>query len=214
MKKRAFTLGEFMITFLIIGVIAAMTLPALRISLSESQRTAGVKSTFAKLTETWNLAVMEIEYAPKCAYTSSTEGSFQDCEDFGKKIEELLIIKQTCYGGGSAKGCIAQYSTEFDSIAPAGFKAEDLNTKNTVFLLNDGITIINSTEDAFLTPQKFAIDINGKKGPNKWGHDLFPLQSKFGKDGKKIYIVGIDIAFDKEVDKDAINVSEILANKK
>ena len=23
----------------------------------------------------------------------------------------------------------------------------------------------------------FAIDVNGKKGPNKWGHDIFPLQS-------------------------------------
>lgn len=214
MKKRAFTMAEVLITIGVIGTICAISLPALNTAIFNAQRTAGVKTTFSKLTEAWDMTVLDLEYAPKCAYINDTTGTFQDCEDFGKKIEQQLVIKQTCNGNGANQGCIAKYSEEYDRIAPSEFTAQKMNTKNYILVLNDGVVIIGSSAEDFLNPKKFAIDINGNKGPNRWGYDLFPVQSKFGKDGKKIYIIGVDIDFDKELDKDAINVSEILANKK
>lgn len=55
-----------------------------------------------------------------------------------------------------------------------GFNATQINNVSTVYIMNDGLILISYT-----TPNNnniyplFAVDVNGKKGPNKWGYDLF-----------------------------------------
>ena len=75
MKNRAFTLAEVLISIGIIGVISLATLPALKTAAWSAQRDAQVRASYAKLTNAWNLAIANMEYAPKCAYWGTGGGA-------------------------------------------------------------------------------------------------------------------------------------------
>lgn len=69
-------------------------------------------------------------------------------------------------------------------------------------VLNDGVIIISFHSS--LTPNIFAVDINGNKGPNKWGHDLFGFL--LTADEKRGYILtGLDY-----VEKDGMTTKKMI----
>ena len=75
------------------------------------------------------------------------------------------------YGDYASRGC-------------KNFKKNAILNDRTVYVLSDGTIIILYSEYPFL----LAVDINGQKGPNKWGHDLFAFLIRF--DGNKFKYYG------------------------
>ena len=261
MKKNAFTMAEMLITIGVIGAVCAISLPALNTAIFDAQRSAMVKSTYAKLTEAWDLAVLEMEYAPKCAYwgpglganpspyqvdtvidpvtgqkrwyikgtntplPDNHNGLFTDCKDFGENILKQLVVTQECPKNAYAKGCTPNYDgndaisawngAEGKEVTTAisgmgGFTSNNINKNNHAYVLKDGTIIVGYFSTNYFHPRIFAVDVNGKKGPNQWGYDLFAFKSQFGSDGKKINLIGVNMPM-----KDGgVNVTEILANKK
>lgn len=58
-EKRAFTLAEVLITLGIIGIVVAMTLPALIASNKEKARVTNLKKIYSQMQNAWNMAIAE-----------------------------------------------------------------------------------------------------------------------------------------------------------
>lgn len=54
----------------------------------------------------------------------------------------------------------------------ANWRKTQIHTKRTIYVLKDGTILF-----PYAGPQLFAVDINGMKGPNKWGIDLFSFRT-------------------------------------
>lgn len=110
------------------------------------------------------------------------------CKFFFDTFFSNVEIITICNGNAFAKGCIPEYEG-YDTVqqinnpdlsdekmeALSGscpwFKKDAILNQNTVYVLKNGIIVVLYGNSK--TIPIFAIDINGKKGPNKWGYDLF-----------------------------------------
>jgi len=122
---------------------------------------------------------------------SDANGRFSDCKIFGEAIIKNLKIIKTCVGNAVAGGCIAdiegndsirakanpdlsEYDLNVATSGCSGWHKNNIKTK-TAFVAADGVTLFSYTNYLYFFPSLFAIDINGLKGPNKWGYDIFPF---------------------------------------
>lgn len=99
MKNKAFTLAEVLITLGIIGVVAAMTLPAL----IQKRTNTEVESKLKKIYTTMNQAILmsELDNGPKEYWQVGCNG---DCEGYFKKyllpyLNESSVLKFNSFGG-------------------------------------------------------------------------------------------------------------------
>ena len=111
-----------------------------------------------------------------------------------------------CAGKAYADGCIPEYegmdtvanANNPDAEVPEGYEdyGEYASRGCTFFrkeaILNDR-TVYVATDGTIMFPYAstiniLAVDVNGVKGPNKWGYDLFSFMLRF--DGSKLYYGG------------------------
>ncbi len=84
-------------------------------------------------------------------------------------VSKLNIIK-TC------KNCLPDYYGKYTRTDSAWQR--DKSSTYTAYYLADGTILFN---DNAVT--RWAIDVNGLKGPNKWGYDVWPLTLVGDNDG-------------------------------
>lgn len=170
--KKAFTLAEILITLGIIGVVAAMTLPALVQNYQAAILSTQLKKQYSIITnimqkmnyDLGGLQVSDMAYhtfAPvfKKYLTNTQDCGNAGCEDYGSTNEETGMERVS-----------NNYKT---------YTNNDLQN----IRLDDGQVII-SDGALFLIengpgggPIFVSVDVNGiKKRPNKWGQDLFTFQ--------------------------------------
>jgi prepilin-type N-terminal cleavage/methylation domain-containing protein len=133
----------------------------------------------------------------KYALTSSGEslpsdynGRFTECTLVKNEIKRILKVAQICSNKALEKGCIPAYKG-YDTVIKTSYPDKsdyDINKSTTGCSSWRETNIHNSCEAWVLMDgtiilfysgfQLFAVDVNGKKGPNKWGYDLFALQTK------------------------------------
>lgn len=123
-------------------------------------------------------------------YPDDYNGKFSECTVLKAAILKNLNVIKTCENQAYSKGCIPEYEgmdtvmkANDDSLSDydinsktagcAGYNKQSILNSRTVYVLSDGMLII-----AYNFPQIFAVDVNGKKAPNKWGYDLFPFAVK------------------------------------
>lgn len=182
-KYSAFTLAEVLITLLIIGVIAAITIP---IIMNEFQ-TVQQRTQFKKAFTTINNAIYKIKsnvgYYPNCFYGyNGGSASFTECNTlFFPELKKNLNIVQDCTNNAYANGCIPYYNDNAIGGCP-GFSQNNMQNNATVYVLADGMIIILYYTGMGL----FAVDINGQKPPNKWGYDLYTFDWQGNNDLIKI----------------------------
>lgn len=58
----------------------------------------------------------------------------------------------------------------------SGFRQNSIYNNSRVYVLADGTIYGTYGAGSYYDPPLFFIDVNGKKGPNKWGHDLFAFE--------------------------------------
>ena len=192
-KEVGFTLSEVLITLGIIGIVAALTIPSLMRKIDNYQRVVRFKLMYSKLVNAWNLAVADFGYMPACGYNplNVNVSIRKDCTEFGKLIINHLKIAKICKNNALANGCITEDFTGADDVyrdnnkdytdeqiasleLGSGLSKASIRTEKTAIVLADGTYLIFYQN---YNPMVILIDINGNKGPNKWGYDIFPLQT-------------------------------------
>ena len=125
---------------------------------------------------------------------SDYNGKFSDCTTFSNNFINHLNVIKTCKGNAYRNGCIAdvpgndtlakerytgdpddneamEYYTKNATSGMSGFRKNTLLNNSHVYVLSNGSAIIGY--GGAFSLRIFAIDTNGLKGPNQWGHDLF-----------------------------------------
>lgn len=190
--KKGFTLAEVLITLGIIGVVAALTLPILIKKYQMKTFEVAFKKQYSVLNSTINYlqvnndlkdCYVKLSYSgtdpetgkPSGAYYDSTSN---DCSEIKKNLINILHLSE-----------IKKYSNftpQADVLANGGVAVNPgvtydwwLATTKT-FLAPDGTTFMFNYDNKTQTYGNFAyvcfiVDVNGAKGPNKWGYDVFWL---------------------------------------
>ena len=194
-RRAAFTLAEVLITLGIIGVVAAMTIPTLISNYQEKVLENHFKKSYAMLNQALLSAQSQFGYLPRCYYEYGATNSAisQDCSELTEKFLAALKVTKKCDSNSFEQGCIPEYRGVDDILKEqhkddedydedywqdyatyncGGFNTSTIRNRNKSYVLSDG-TIIFFYNNAGC--KIIGLDINGKKGPNKWGYDLFSL---------------------------------------
>ena len=172
-RKAAFTMAEVLITLGIIGIIAAITLPAVIGKYKMLTYEVAFKKQYSLLQNTMNLLTVE-NGTNKC-YTYYPKGSHayktftDDCAFFEQEITKKLNLNKL-----SNEDFKDKYAKKEDVLARGG---EAVNTNcsydwaleiSNPYFSKDGAIFMFSS-------QYMLLDVNGERGPNRWGYDLFFL---------------------------------------
>ena len=225
-NKQAFTLSEVLITLVIIGVVAAITVPVLNTQIRKEQ----YRSSLYKAISMLNQAALKYyniygENA-KCGYWKKNpyvmagngaqcvgrndkgnctgwklkdgsalpndyNGFFDDCGTLWKSYYETLATVKICKNNAYSNGCIPKYKgldeiyaakhsdmSDYDvtvATSSSAFPNQDRIHKGSAIVLNDGMIIFTYMNEY---ARYLAVDVNGQKGPNKWGTDVYAIEPK------------------------------------
>ena len=174
--KSAFTLAEVLITLVIIGVIAALTVPTLIQNTQKQEYVSALKKAYSTLSQAAQMIIAE-EGNPKC----NDGGWACTLDDVYNKFKKYLNSTKDC---GAAKGCFRQHGEKgYKFLKGNGYTVQWNDADwNRNFILADGAQVMvfsvdrncgkewyGSRETCALT----AVDINGEKSPNRYGRDVF-----------------------------------------
>lgn len=151
---------------------------------------------------------------------SDYNGIFKDCTIFKNQLAKSLGVGKTCKTNALSGGCVPEYEgndSVFQASSPdatpydvgvkvsgcSGWTKNNIATTRESWVLNDGTIIV-----FYSGPQIFAVDINGKKKPNRWGYDLFGFQTVGNKNSYlKIYPGGC-----MPIESGGVNTTTMLKN--
>lgn len=163
---KAFTLAEVLITLGIIGIVAAMTIPALQQRIFERQTMAKVKTTYSILTQALKLsAELDDNGYPEGWGLSGRTAS--DAVIVAEKLKPHLKILNDCGTATDNKCRASKFSYLNGSTYTPG------SSRYWVTLLNGATVSFSSGETNNNLFLYFFIDTNGPAQPNTWGRDLF-----------------------------------------
>lgn len=166
-KLRAFTLAEVLVTLMIIGVIAGMTIPALRKDAMDRTIATNLKKAMSEMNQATAL-VMTNNESNKLYRT----GVLDDQETFDTEfVRKYLNVIKEC-PAGSNDDCFGGSSLVSDKsyLLSNGIA---LSFSGCLGLVNDG------TCNVF-------VDVTGPKSPNRAGTDQFMMQMN-ANDGR-VYV--------------------------
>ena len=176
-QKSAFTLAEVLITLGIIGVVAAMTLPALVGKYQEKQTITAVKAAYSIFSQASMRLVNDYGSFSALAQNSWVQGNDNTAlkENANITIEAISKYLKAFKRCNKAKGCMAEYYTSLDGSQKYNW---DNYTNLQTGILANGMTfwILNNcgNGDANETGcAQIGVDINGSKKPNVMGKDFF-----------------------------------------
>lgn len=205
MKKKAFTLAETLITLMVIGVVAALTIPALMQSYKKHTTEVSLKKEYATMVNAIKMA--EVDYGDPETWEI-------DCSDDAAKDKSLTdkyllpYLKVAMDSNNASTADSLNYSVYNPQTGEEVFKFNSRygEQRNTAFCLNDGACILPdgiSAENGFLIASKkeddkdkgyyerlfhFWIDINGPKSPNSLGKDIFGFYVYKNLDSGSTYV--------------------------
>ena len=183
-KKKAFTLAEVLITLVIIGVIAALTIPNLMQKYTEQTTVKKVQKFYSNLANAYNLAAKDNGPASEWGIIGITEEN-------SNKVYEMLFkpyfkIARNCRETNTGK-CIT--NSPYKRLNNETMKNYDISTYFKI-VLEDGATVWGRTATESESGAITIIinyDVNGPKKPNQFGKDTF----EFAINKNKVFPYGI-----------------------
>lgn len=168
-KRKAFTLAELLITLLVIGVIAALTLPSLMTNISNKTMVAQIKNMTANVQQ---LAADQMIFH-KTQNLLLTD--FGNPETLLSEDNDFEITKSCAGTTSSTNSC---WSSSYSAIDGSDVVI-DLGENSVV--LKNGVVLSYSTDEKYQmeygsndnTIGYFVVDVNGTDGPNIIGRDVF-----------------------------------------
>lgn len=180
-QKKAFTLAEVLIALGIVGMIAAVTMPAVMSSFKKKQQFAAFKNIHSVLNQM--LKTSRTQNGPIKNWNFATFDTTD--KSFKKFVLPYIDINKDC--GTANAGCFAPsyklmsggvYSgltTDFRKVLLANGTAlaYRLNS-NTCITVDGNPSSARATNPS--TCATFIIDVNGVESPNQMGRDIFEFQ--------------------------------------
>lgn len=167
-KFLGFTLAEILISLGIIGIIAALTIPTLVKDYQDKALVTGLKRNYSLLSQAYTSAIND--NGPPSAWTDS----------YANTLSKYLKVQTICNSGWidstHPNQCAGVYHT------PSG---SEISLFGEPFILNDGTILVAATINSDCAVSRgsssslkavcgnIIVDINGQKGPNQSGKDLF-----------------------------------------
>ncbi|MBR6164008.1 type II secretion system protein [bacterium] len=175
-SKCAFTLAEVLITLVIIGVIAAITVPTLMNSTNNQETVSKLKKAYSTMAQATNLIIAE-EGPP----VNNGVGWVTNMDDVYNLYIKHLHNAKEC---SNKSGCLADKYLWMNGQYTDNYNAANAAARN--FVLADGTYVAIIKAEPTCTGgysgegtnthricAEFWIDINGAKKPNAIGRDLF-----------------------------------------
>ncbi|MCD7879374.1 MAG: prepilin-type N-terminal cleavage/methylation domain-containing protein [Candidatus Gastranaerophilales bacterium] len=181
MKKSGFTLSEILITLVIIGIIAAITIPPIHAEYTEKERISKVKKTYAMFAN----AMTRVK-----ADGGDTIFDIKNNNDeiisnwFNTYLKNYLITTKICYNEAGCWNEGDSYNLNGSTVY-CNRKGIGIGTNIITAILNDGTFIIIDSYSEASIASYFGVDIdsnaglivffdiNGSKKPNTLGKDIF-----------------------------------------
>ena len=149
-------------------------------------------------------------------------GIRSDCSVFEEELfNKVLKVVKFCENNALSNGCltsdykgtdkvkeIQNPNPEYPYNPDSDFSDANIKNKYASWILSDGTVIIKYGQFRGSTPI-YTVDINGHKGPNKWGYDIFTFELEGDYGGIK-KIVGTNYA----VEKGGKTTIEMIQDKK
>ena len=187
-KLNGFTLAEVLITLVIIGVIAAMTIPSLMNNTNEQETVVAVKKAYSVLAQAYQRVRAENgEIIPSTLGSSTDEATKTLGEMFAKQLNTQKICgmstDEDCFS--TQNGGMYKYFDGRDWYN-FNYSADDYR-----MALSDGMSVgvhgypeyimAGNNESLQNVIGHINVDINGYKSPNAAGKDLFTFYiTKYG----------------------------------
>ena len=166
-RRAAFTLAEVLITLGIIGVVAAMTMPTLIHKTQNKQLQTAFKSAYSILSQT--ISYLHHEYGDGLVsyYTykqTDADGNFISYPNASKLQDDFYnSANLKVVGDCEYSGKVMNYNRTNEAYIDRGTRTPDKALANGMcFNLKVNASLIN-----------LSVDVNGLKGPNQLGHDIF-----------------------------------------
>ena len=176
--KAAFTLAEVLITLGIIGVVAAMTLPSLIQNYQKKALATQTQKFYSMMSQAVkqymaDYGVDDLRNTPLAVdnYESlDSPEAIASLRDFATKY--LKVVKECNPSDENDNNCFAPVYRNWDnSIQDEAYNFTDGWYAPLDYVLADGSVI----RIRYNGPIELYVDVNGKKGPNRIGYDLWDM---------------------------------------
>lgn len=201
--KIAFTLAEVLVTLAIIGVVAAYTIPTLMRSYQKTQYITGLKKAYT----IFNQVLKEVTIDYDCTNDLKCTGLFAStggvgAKAFGDEIVKYLKVSENCELS-SDQNCWAD-KTYLNYDGTPSTSDTNRNSKDTQYKFTtiDGMsfsiqhsgdpncgTMLGWQNNLTQVCGWLYVDVNGLKGPNYMGRDVYKFYIANGK-GAILYPYG------------------------
>ena len=186
MKRLGFTLAEVLITLGIIGVVAAMTIPALMTNYQKRSFVSKLQKAISTINQAYMLSYNDLgDVTGTQAKEMGSEAYFNT---YWAPYLKGITICTTYKEYGYAKGNPWSKRDEVVTNATAAVTAPNART---TFYTPDGMLYIifnsvGNSDDTSSPVTTILVDVNGPKPPNSYGKDTFFLQRNTEIGGKGI----------------------------
>lgn len=153
-KNKAFTLAEVLITLAIIGVIAALTIPALLDYTKDIELKSGLKEFYSLLNSAQNQAIQSDNYV----FGASLDNDVLE-------LSKYISIVKTCQNGGTGMIGLGCWYNDTSANAMLQMYASGWNESGGI--LKNGMIFHIDPNWAII------VDVNAFKGPNQPGRDVW-----------------------------------------
>ena len=203
-----FTLAEVLITLGIIGVVAALTLPAVINNTEKKERQEALKKAYSTLQQALLMYQNDIGEVPTKSTFNTETGAFKKAllpyfkgaVDCGKGTENSACVYNNVTDGSE------EYKnyTGTSNIVNTGYfdDGQYIVTDGVMYFFENYLsTGTGSQGNVFVS-----VDVNGYKHlPNKWGHDLFTFE--LTEEGKLLPMGAVGTKYEKNADSYCSKVS-------
>lgn len=168
-QRKGFTLAEVLITLSIIGVVAALTVPAVTKSYEKSTNIAGYKKIYSDLDQAVKLIAID--------NGGSVSGLYSSHISWVNAIASKMKTSRICGDSAGRPNCWHAANTDLTLNGtvlwqPLGNNAFVTSTGMFVSAFFDNYSCPNKSPNGNLECALVTVDINGRKGPNRMGRDI------------------------------------------
>lgn len=205
-KSFGFTLSEIMIALALIGAVAAMTIPTVGSSVQQRARLAEFRTAHSKAELALKSIIFEDARIPQCYNSQHTNNSFglsaalggasisakgTGCPALTRDFTRAMGSVRSCTSDPISEGCIPKNYLAGKHLKDCGNYFKVTNAES--YILDNGMILFISKDKGM---KVFAIDVNGRKGPNKWGQDIFTFgvyPSAATRSGNNVYVSDLKV---------------------
>ena len=182
-----FTLAEVLITLAILGVVAAIMIPSTMQRVTDRQTVAAVKRAYSLIENALQMSFVIHGDPNQYLIPNGSSDSYSNPQVFVERFNSFLAYSKSCGAPSSDNNCFGDIGDVSDSTFYKVYK----NLRNEIgnqYMSVNGAGVFNGIlkNGMFINIQNihnrpylggffciFRVDINGKRGPNRYGYDVF-----------------------------------------